>query len=169
MGEAEGAYHLFFVVSEAQDLLTLGGQVELGHGNLPAVGVPGDVGAHGPTHDLVTKADTQNPHTTALNGLPRILDEVLDPLFIVVGSMLGAGEQQGVDRVEVGIRLGVVDDVVGGDGELRAQGVGAAGGRSEEGSEDACVTTEPLVGFGLRGVGLEDGETEGLRRGAHDG
>ena len=117
------------------------------------------------------EAHAHDAHAARLERAPREFDETQDPRVIVKGRVARPCEQQGVDVVEVRIRVQVVDDVVAGDGD--GQVVDGGRGRSksarrgvEECGEDTGVVAVAGTGLGLWRVALEDGESEGCG-GAH--
>lgn len=101
-------YHLV----QPKDLFALGRQVNLCHGNLPALITPSEFGTSSATDDLVAEADTHDAHTVRLDGLFRILDELEDPRIIVKRRMPGTGDEDGVNVLERRIRVKFVDNIV---------------------------------------------------------
>lgn len=94
-------------------------QLDLGHANLPPLLVPVHLDSRGPRHDLVPKAHAD--HLDPPPGgqrLARELDQLHDPLVVQIRGVLRPADEHGVDGLQVGIHVGLVDDVVAGDGEL---------------------------------------------------
>lgn len=77
--------------------------------------------------------------------------------------MARAGDEHGIDVVERGVRVEVLDNVVARDGDEVLQLLRRTqrlSGSAQQRREDACVAAVPFAGLRLRRVGLEDGQAE---------
>lgn len=152
-------YHLV----QPKDLLALVRQVDLSHGHFPALVALPQRSTHGPADDLVAEADAHRLDAAALNGALGKVDQVDDPRVALKRRVAGAGDEHGVDVVERGVRVEVLDDVVARDGDELLQllwRVQRLRGSGQQRCEDARVAAVPLAGLRLRRVGLEDGKAE---------
>jgi hypothetical protein len=151
----------------AKNLLTSLGEVNGSNTNFPTLIAPVHLGAQSPSHDLVSKADSNDPHAILSQDALNEIHKLQDPRIIVEGIVLGTGDQDAVDIGEV--RVGLCGYHIE-DGELET-GSGretrvfeAVGSRIEEGGENTTVATVLGTGAFKWRIALEDGNAEGWLR-----
>lgn len=123
----------------SKNLLALLCEAHLNDAQFPASYAPSDLGAHGACYDLVSEADTDDPHAPSLEEAPRILYQPQDPLVALEAVVFRAADEHGVERLGVRVgRLVLVHDVVTRELELRFYGLGGHGS-AEQVCEDGAV------------------------------
>ncbi|KAJ2902035.1 hypothetical protein MKZ38_001071 [Zalerion maritima] len=154
----------------AKDLPSLVRKPNLRNANLPSLFIGACPQSQCSGNDLMTKTHADDPYFSfTVETLTRELDELQDPWVVVVSVVLAAGDQDGVDVVQIWVR-GAWDMVIYyvmaryhqfvGYGCGRCRRGGQGGG--EECAEDAGVVGVSFDGSWDRRVRFEDGEAEGL-------
>lgn len=137
-------------------------QLDLRNSELPTLHILVHLDTRSSPHNLMAKAHTYNLHPTpGSQCLAREIDQLQDPLLVQVGRVLRSADEHGVDGVQVWVRVGLVDHVVAGDGNVGLQRVGG-NGPPEQVGEDAPVAVVFGIGIGDGRVRLKDGEAEGV-------